>query len=106
MGFCWFFGFLAIVTENQSEVLRYIFVILVSSQGVAAFLGFFNRRVRDLWKNKLCGYCPSKCQQHSSRQRDFHATISSRVSVGTAAGANVPVDTKANADNMTTDTAL
>ncbi|XP_022110632.1 uncharacterized protein LOC110990104 [Acanthaster planci] len=52
MGFTWIFGCLA--NRINHEVLWYLFVVLNSLQGVFIFLSFgCNRRIRDLWREKL-----------------------------------------------------
>ncbi|XP_033640903.1 uncharacterized protein LOC117301123 [Asterias rubens] len=52
MGFAWLFAFLAKLTS--SLVILYIFIILISSQGVVVFISFCcNSRVYSLWKGAL-----------------------------------------------------
>ena len=65
-GLSWFFGFLAI--GDAREIFQYIFCITASMQGFLIFILMTARdkKVRDFWAMKLCGWKKKKEQTSTS----------------------------------------
>ncbi|XP_054748419.2 uncharacterized protein LOC129254001 isoform X1 [Lytechinus pictus] len=78
LGFGWSFGFIASFTD--SAAVWTIFILTSSLQGIFVFIFFgANQRVRDLWRNKVCG---SAAQTRSS------TTLTSSTNVGSKTKSN------------------
>ena len=73
-GITWIFGFIHFFTA--AEALEYIFIIFNASQGVFIFLSFvFNKRVLDMYQNKIRELKSEEPDSSSSRKKSVDTAL-------------------------------